>query len=29
MVDLNTKDPDAAARMIAGTAKSMGLEIVD
>jgi len=29
LVDLNTKDLDAAARMVAGTAKSMGLEIVD
>lgn len=29
MVDLNTKDLEAAKRMVAGTAKSMGLEIVD
>jgi len=29
LVDLNTKDLAAAARMVAGTAKSMGLEIVD
>jgi large subunit ribosomal protein L11 len=29
MVDLNTKDPVAAQHMVAGTAKSMGLEIVD
>ena len=29
MVDLNTKDPLAAQRMVAGTAKSMGLEIVE
>lgn len=29
MVDLNTKDFDAAKRMVAGTAKSMGFEIVD
>ena len=29
MVDLNTKDPAAAARMVAGTAVSMGFEIVD
>jgi large subunit ribosomal protein L11 len=29
MVDLNTKDPVAAQHMVAGTAKSMGLEIID
>lgn len=29
MVDLNTKDPDAAARMVTGTAVSMGFEVVD
>ena len=29
LVDLNTKDVEAAKRMIAGTAKSMGFEIVD
>ena len=29
MVDLNTTDPDAAARMIAGSARSMGLEVVE
>ena len=29
MADLNTKDPVAAQHMVAGTAKSMGLEIVE
>lgn len=29
LVDLNTKDLAAAARMVAGTAKSMGLEIIE
>jgi large subunit ribosomal protein L11 len=29
LVDLNTKDVEAAIRMVSGTAKSMGLEIVD
>lgn len=29
MVDLNTKDLEAAKKMIAGTAKSMGLEITN
>lgn len=29
MVDLNTKDLQAAKNMVAGTAKSMGFEIVD
>jgi large subunit ribosomal protein L11 len=29
MVDLNTKDPEAAKRMVTGTARSMGLEIVE
>ena len=29
MVDLNTKDPAAAGRMVAGTAVSMGFEVVD
>ncbi|HPJ17264.1 MAG TPA: 50S ribosomal protein L11 [Candidatus Woesebacteria bacterium] len=29
LVDLNTSDLEAAKRMVAGTAKSMGLEIVD
>ena len=29
MVDLNTQDLEAAKRMVAGTAKSMGFEIVD
>jgi large subunit ribosomal protein L11 len=29
MVDLNTKDLEAAKHMVAGTAKSMGFEIVD
>jgi len=29
MVDLNTKDPAAAQRMVAGTARSMGLEVTD
>lgn len=28
MPDLNTTDPEAAARTIAGTARSMGLEVV-
>ncbi len=28
MVDLNTSDPDAACRMIAGSARSMGIEVV-
>ena len=27
MEDLNTEDPEAAARIIAGTARQMGLEI--
>jgi large subunit ribosomal protein L11 len=27
--DLNTKDIDAAVRMVEGTAKSMGIEVVD
>jgi large subunit ribosomal protein L11 len=27
MPDLNTKDPEAAARILAGTARQMGLEI--
>lgn len=27
--DLNTTDPDAAARMIAGSARSMGIEVVE
>ena len=27
MADLNTDDPDAAGRMIAGTAKNMGIEV--
>ncbi len=27
--DLNASNPDAAARIIAGTARSMGLEVVD
>ena len=27
MVDLNTTDPDAAAKIIAGTARSMGIEV--
>ncbi|MDD9866274.1 MAG: 50S ribosomal protein L11 [Verrucomicrobiales bacterium] len=27
--DLNARDPEMAARMIAGTARSMGLEVVD
>jgi len=29
LVDLNTKDLESAKHMVAGTAKSMGLEIVD
>ncbi len=29
MEDLNTKDLDAASRMIAGSARSMGIEVVD
>lgn len=29
IVDLNTKDLEAAKRMVAGTAKSMGFEIVE
>ena len=29
MVDLNATDLDAAMRMIAGTARSMGLEVID
>jgi large subunit ribosomal protein L11 len=29
MVDLNTKDLTAAARMVAGTAVSMGFEVID
>ena len=29
MVDLNTQDPEAAKRMVTGTAKSMGFEIVE
>ena len=29
MADLNTKDIDAAARMIAGSARSMGLEVTE
>jgi large subunit ribosomal protein L11 len=29
MVDLNTKDLEAAKKMVAGTARSMGIEIVD
>ena len=29
MVDLNTKDLEAAKRMVIGTARSMGLEIVE
>jgi len=29
MPDLNTKDPEAAARILAGTARQMGLEIED
>ncbi|MBI2465478.1 50S ribosomal protein L11 [Candidatus Shapirobacteria bacterium] len=29
LVDLNTNDIEAAKRMVAGTAKSMGFEIVD
>lgn len=29
MVDLNTKDLESAKHMVAGTAKSMGLEIID
>ena len=29
MVDLNASDMDAAVRMIAGTARSMGLEVAD
>ncbi len=29
MVDLNATDIDAAMRMIAGTARSMGLEVID
>ena len=29
MADLNTKDVDAAAKIIAGTARSMGIEITD
>ena len=29
MVDLNTTDVEAGARMLAGTARSMGLEVVE
>jgi large subunit ribosomal protein L11 len=29
MEDLNAHDEEAAARMIAGTARSMGLEVID
>jgi large subunit ribosomal protein L11 len=29
MVDLNANDIDAAAQMIAGSARSMGLEVVE
>lgn len=29
MIDLNTKDIDAACRMIAGSARSMGIEVRD
>jgi large subunit ribosomal protein L11 len=29
MVDLNASDLDSAMRMIAGTARSMGLEVTD
>ena len=29
MIDLNAKDLDGAARMIAGSARSMGLEVVE
>ncbi len=29
MIDLNTKDIDAACRMIAGSARSMGIEVQD
>ena len=29
MADLNTKDIDAAARMIAGSARSMGIEVTE
>jgi len=27
--DMNTKNPDAAARVIAGTARSMGIDVID
>jgi large subunit ribosomal protein L11 len=27
MPDLNTKDPEAAARILAGTARQMGIEV--
>ncbi len=29
MEDMNTDDPEAAARSIAGTAKNMGIEVID
>ena len=29
MEDLNARDPEAAAKVIAGTARSMGIEVVD
>ena len=29
IADLNTKDPEQAARILAGSARSMGIEIVD
>ncbi len=29
MVDLNARDEEAASRIIAGTARSMGIEVVD
>jgi large subunit ribosomal protein L11 len=29
LVDLNTKDLEAAKKMVAGTARSMGIEIID
>jgi len=29
MADLNASDIDSAMRMVAGTARSMGLEVID
>jgi len=29
IADLNTQDPERAARILAGTARQMGLDIID